>query len=88
MWVSGSGGSGVVLVRLPDGSWSGPSSFTVTSGGFGMVYGLDVYDCVCILNTDEAVEAYSKPELSLKTMSTPLREPGQGTVFRRALKEM
>jgi len=65
MWVSGSGGSGVVLVRLPDGSWSGPSSFTVTSGGFGMVYGLDVYDCVCILNTDEAVEAYSKPELSL-----------------------
>ena len=65
MWVSGSGGSGVVLVRLPDGSWSGPSSFSVASGGFGMVYGLDVYDCVCILNTDEAVEAYSTPELSL-----------------------
>ena len=65
MWVSGSGGSGVVLARLPDGSWSGPSSFSVASGGFGMVYGLDVYDCVCILNTDEAVEAYSKPELSL-----------------------
>ncbi|KAK0111114.1 hypothetical protein ONS95_001491 [Cadophora gregata] len=65
MWVSGSGGSGVVLARLPDGSWSGPSSFSVRSGGIGMVYGLDIYDCVCVLNTDEAVEAYSKPELSL-----------------------
>ncbi|KAH7381927.1 hypothetical protein BKA64DRAFT_607512 [Cadophora sp. MPI-SDFR-AT-0126] len=65
MWVSGSGGSGVVIARLPDGSWSGPSSFSVASGGLGMVYGLDVYDCVCVLNTDEAVEAYSKTEFNL-----------------------
>jgi lipid-binding SYLF domain-containing protein len=29
------------------------------------VYGVDVYDCVCVLNTQAAVEAYSKNEVSL-----------------------
>lgn len=61
MYLTGSGGSGVVVARLPDGSWSPPSAFSVRSGGIGLVYGVDVYDCVCVLNTDAAVEAYSKP---------------------------
>ncbi|KAH7333187.1 hypothetical protein BKA65DRAFT_538896 [Rhexocercosporidium sp. MPI-PUGE-AT-0058] len=65
MWVAGSGGSGIVVARLPDGTWSPPSAFSVRSGGVGIVWGVDMYDCVCVLNTDAAVEAYSKPEMNL-----------------------
>ncbi|KAH8779036.1 hypothetical protein BGZ57DRAFT_952854 [Hyaloscypha finlandica] len=65
MYPAGAGGSGVVVARLPDGSWSPPSAFSVRSGSFGIVYGVDVYDCVCVLNTQAAVEAYSKTEVSL-----------------------
>jgi lipid-binding SYLF domain-containing protein len=65
MYLAGAGGSGVVVARLPDGSWSPPSAFSVRSGSFGLVYGVDVYDCVCVLNTAAAVEAYTKPEVNL-----------------------
>lgn len=65
MWVGGAGGSGIVVARLPDGTWSPPSAFSVTSGSFGMVYGIDRYDCVCVLNTQAAVDAYAHPEVDL-----------------------
>ncbi|UPL02012.1 hypothetical protein LCI18_012946 [Fusarium solani-melongenae] len=59
------GGSGVVVARRPDGTWSPPSSFIVSTLGAGFVFGLDVYDCVCVLNTPEQVAAFTKPRLSL-----------------------
>jgi lipid-binding SYLF domain-containing protein len=65
IYLAGAGGSGVVVARLPDGSWSPPSAFSVRSGGFGIVYGVDVYDCVCVLNTQAAVDAYTKTEVTL-----------------------
>ncbi len=65
MYLAGAGGSGVVVARLPDGSWSPPSAFSVRSGSFGIVYGVDVYDCVCVLNTQAAVDAYTKTEVNL-----------------------
>jgi lipid-binding SYLF domain-containing protein len=65
MYLAGAGGSGVVVARLPDGSWSPPSAFSVRSGGFGIVYGVDVYDCVCVLNSQAAVDAYTKTEVTL-----------------------
>lgn len=65
MYLAGTGGSGVVVARLPDGTWSPPSAFSVRSGSFGLVYGVDVYDCVCVLNTPAAVEAYTKSEVNL-----------------------
>ncbi|KAI0024573.1 hypothetical protein F4780DRAFT_775520 [Xylariomycetidae sp. FL0641] len=65
MWLSGAGGSGVVVARQPDGSWSPPSGFVVRSGGFGIVGGVDIYDCVCVLNTAAAVAAYTHPKVSL-----------------------
>ncbi|KAH6887762.1 hypothetical protein B0T10DRAFT_607635 [Thelonectria olida] len=65
MYLAGAGGSGVVVARLPDGSWSPPSAFSVRSGGIGLVYGVDVYDCVCVLNTQAAVDAYTSSEMSL-----------------------
>lgn len=65
MYLAGAGGSGVVVARLSDGSWSPPSAFSVRSGSIGLVYGVDVYDCVCVLNTQDAVDAYTKSEVNL-----------------------
>lgn len=65
MYIAAAGGSGVVVARLDDGTWSPPSAFSVRSGSVGLVYGVDVYDCVCVLNTQAAVDAYTNPELSL-----------------------
>lgn len=58
-------GSGLVVSRLPDGRWSAPSSFVVSTLGVGFTVGLDVYDCVCVLNTPEQVQAFTNPRFSL-----------------------
>jgi lipid-binding SYLF domain-containing protein len=65
MYLAGNGGSGVVSARLSDGSWSPPSAFSVRTGGVGLAYGVDVYDCICVLNTQAAVDAYMKSEVQL-----------------------
>ncbi|RFU30429.1 hypothetical protein B7463_g5892, partial [Scytalidium lignicola] len=79
MYLAGSGGSGVVVARLPDGTWSSPSAFSVRSGSIGLVYGVDVYDCVCVLNTQVAVNAYTKPEMSFGGAVTAAAGPIGGT---------
>lgn len=58
--IGGAGGSGVVVVRLPDGSWSPPSGIMPNNISVGLMFGLDIYDCVCILNTQQAVDAFTK----------------------------
>lgn len=63
--VSGASGSGVLIARLPDGSWSPPSGIQVHSLGAGLVVGLDIYDCVVVINTREALEAFTKTRMSL-----------------------
>lgn len=54
-----------MVARLPDGTWSPPSGFLVHTLGAGFMVGLDIYDCVCVLNTEDAVRAFTKPRLSL-----------------------
>jgi lipid-binding SYLF domain-containing protein len=60
--LSGSTGSGVLVARLPDGRWSPPSGIRIHSIGAGITYGIDVYDCVCVLNTQEALEIFTNPQ--------------------------
>ncbi|SNX84055.1 related to YSC84 - protein involved in the organization of the actin cytoskeleton [Melanopsichium pennsylvanicum] len=62
---SGASGSGVVLSRLPDGSWSAPSGLLVHTLGYGLLIGLDIYDVVLVLRNQKAVEAFKHPKLSL-----------------------
>lgn len=62
---SGAGGSGVVLARLPDGSWSPPSGILLHTIGVGFLIGIDVYDVVLILRTQRAVDSFTSPKLSL-----------------------
>ncbi|KAH6637192.1 hypothetical protein F5144DRAFT_208986 [Chaetomium tenue] len=62
---AGSSGSGILVARLPDGSWSPPSGIQITSIGAGFVAGVDIYDCVIVINTREALEMFTKMRLSL-----------------------
>ncbi|KAL2017971.1 hypothetical protein VTK56DRAFT_1503 [Thermocarpiscus australiensis] len=62
---TGSSGSGILIARLPDGSWSPPSGIQITSIGAGFVAGLDIYDCVIVINTREALDLFTRTRLSL-----------------------
>ena len=60
LWMSGAGGCGVIVGRLPDGSWSPPSGIMLHTAGLGFMVGIDIYDCVLVINTDKAMEAFSR----------------------------
>ncbi|TXT08833.1 hypothetical protein VHUM_02961 [Vanrija humicola] len=57
---SGKAGSGLVVARLPDGSWSAPSCIATAGLGWGLQIGADLTEVVMVLNTDEAVKAFSR----------------------------
>lgn len=57
--VSGRGGKGIVVARTEKG-WSGPSAIGTGGAGFGLQIGAQVSELVIVLNTDEAVKAFSK----------------------------
>ncbi|KAI9803602.1 MAG: hypothetical protein M1825_001945 [Sarcosagium campestre] len=57
---SARGGSGVVIARLADGSWSAPSAVATIGGGFGGQIGFELTDFVFILNDASAVRAFSQ----------------------------
>jgi SH3 domain-containing YSC84-like protein 1 len=63
--VSGSTGSGILIARLPDGSWSPPSGIQVHGLGAGFVMGIDIYDCVVVINTPEALAAFKSARMAL-----------------------
>jgi len=56
---SGKAGSGLVIARLPDGSWSAPSCIATGGLGWGLQIGADLTDFVIVLNSEEAVRAFS-----------------------------
>lgn len=60
LWVSGAGGSGVLVGRKEDGTWSPPSGILLHTAGLGFMVGVDIYDCVVVINTDKALEAFTK----------------------------
>ncbi|KAF2271545.1 DUF500-domain-containing protein [Westerdykella ornata] len=53
-------GSGVVVARLPDGSWSAPSAIGTIGGGFGGQIGFELTDFVFILNDSSAVKTFAQ----------------------------
>jgi lipid-binding SYLF domain-containing protein len=57
--ISGRGGTGVVVARTRNG-WSGPSAIGTGGAGFGFQIGAQVTEFVMILNTDAAVQAFSR----------------------------
>ncbi|KAK7420560.1 hypothetical protein QQZ08_010319 [Neonectria magnoliae] len=65
--VSGATGSGILIARLPNGSWGPPSGIQVHSVGGGFSLGLDIYDCVCVINSREALAAFTNTRVALGT---------------------
>ena len=65
LWVSGAGGSGILVGRKEDGSWSPPSGILLHTAGLGFLVGVDIYDCVVVINTQKALGAFSKVRCTL-----------------------
>jgi len=57
---SGRLGSGIIVARLSDGSWSAPSALATAGGGFGGQIGFELTDFVFILNDYSAVRTFSQ----------------------------
>ncbi|KAJ6787357.1 hypothetical protein PWT90_05948 [Aphanocladium album] len=57
---SGRFGSGLVVARLPDGSWSAPSAIATAGAGFGGQIGFELTDFVFILNDHNAVKTFAQ----------------------------
>ncbi|KAK6441664.1 hypothetical protein LTR95_002111 [Oleoguttula sp. CCFEE 5521] len=57
---SGRFGSGVVVARLGDGSWSAPSAIGTAGAGFGGQIGFELTDFVFILNDANAVKTFAQ----------------------------
>ncbi|ELQ35331.1 SH3 domain-containing protein [Pyricularia oryzae Y34] len=53
-------GSGLVIARLPDGSWSAPSAIATGGAGVGGQIGFELTDFVFILNDAAAVKTFSQ----------------------------
>ncbi|GAA5928908.1 lipid-binding SYLF domain-containing protein [Sporobolomyces koalae] len=54
----GSGGAGVIMARLEDGSWSAPSFISPNNLTVGLLLGCDFYDSIMVLRAKAAVEAF------------------------------
>ncbi|ODA82328.1 hypothetical protein RJ55_00835 [Drechmeria coniospora] len=57
---SGRIGSGIVVARLPDGSWSAPSAIGLGGAGFGGQIGFELADFVFVLNDTSAVKTFAQ----------------------------
>lgn len=57
---SGRFGSGLVVARLPDGSWSAPSAIGTVGAGFGGQIGFELTDFIFILNDAAAVRSFAQ----------------------------
>ncbi|KAG0256371.1 hypothetical protein BG011_004601 [Mortierella polycephala] len=56
---SGRAGSGIVIARLEDGSWSAPSAIGTGGMGFGGQIGAEITDFVVVLNNRMAVKSFA-----------------------------
>lgn len=65
LWVSGAGGSGVLIARKENGEWSPPSGILLHTAGLGFLVGVDIYDCVVVINNRKALDAFTKVRATL-----------------------
>ncbi len=54
----GAGGAGVVMAKLEDGTWSAPVAMSPNNLTAGAMFGVDIYDCVLVLRTPQALESF------------------------------
>ncbi|KAI1780053.1 hypothetical protein F4818DRAFT_163342 [Hypoxylon cercidicola] len=67
IWTSGSGGSGILIARKTDGTWSPPAGLMLQTSSLRFVFGADIYDCVLVINNFTVLETFARPRLTLGT---------------------
>ncbi|KAI0009782.1 hypothetical protein F4779DRAFT_627599 [Xylariaceae sp. FL0662B] len=75
LWTSGSGGSGILIARKTDGTWSPPSGLVLQTASLGFVIGVDIYDCVLVINNFTVLESFAGSKLTLGTDVTLTNGP-------------
>ncbi|PNY30042.1 SH3 domain-containing protein, partial [Tolypocladium capitatum] len=65
LWMTGSGGSGILIARKSDGTWSPPSGILLHTPTLSFIIGVDVYDCVLVVNNLAALESITRPRVTL-----------------------
>ncbi|CAK7274613.1 hypothetical protein SEPCBS119000_006262 [Sporothrix epigloea] len=65
LWMSGSGGSGILIARKADGTWSPPSGIILHTATVAFVVGVDIYDCVLVINSVAALEMFTRSHVTL-----------------------
>ena len=63
--MTGSGGSGILIARKADGTWSPPSALLLHTPTLSFIMGVDVYDCVLVVNNLSALESIVQPQVTL-----------------------
>ncbi|CCF53051.1 hypothetical protein NDA11_005601 [Ustilago hordei] len=61
----GAGGAGLMLARLPDGSWSAPSTISPNNLAVGLLLGFDIFDVILVVNTERAMETFKSHKVTL-----------------------
>ncbi len=61
----GRGGTGVLLVRQPDGRWSNPLFIGIGAGSFGWQFGVQATDMVFVFTTRRSVEGIAGGKLTM-----------------------
>ncbi len=61
----GAGGAGLMLARMPDGSWSAPSSISPNNLAVGLLLGFDIFDVILVVNTERAMESFKSHKVTL-----------------------
>ncbi|KAG8425363.1 hypothetical protein J3458_002071 [Metarhizium acridum] len=65
LWMTGSGGSGILIARKSDGTWSPPSGIMLHTPTLSFIIGVDVYDCVLVVTNLTALESITRPRVTL-----------------------
>ncbi|KAG5982642.1 hypothetical protein E4U55_001622 [Claviceps digitariae] len=65
LWMTGSGGSGILIARKSDGTWSPPSGIMLHTPTLSFIIGVDMYDCVLVVTNLAALEAITQPRVTL-----------------------
>ena len=56
--LGGAGGSGVLMIRQSDGTWSHPAFYTMGSASVGLQIGFDTSEIVMVVRTQRGVESF------------------------------
>lgn len=61
----GSGGSGLVLKHLENGSWSAPSAISPNNLSAGLLLGLDIFDAILVIRNPELMKSFGTHKFTI-----------------------